>query len=167
MPNNHSAPTSHTTNVADFRRVATPWVAFVAEKPNDIAGQNADPDGTIEDSVDVSDPDYDESKARTIEVQYAAEDHLEPPVYVNTIDKNTESSSEAVSPQAQSASLADQTGVTLEDEPKNSDPAEAAALVESAEIYEPKADEESTPDNESKNNTSTINEEPAADASSS
>ena len=60
MSNQHSAPSHKSTvSVAEFRRVATPWVAFVAEQPNDIAGQNADPDGTIEDSVDISDPNYD------------------------------------------------------------------------------------------------------------
>lgn len=108
MPN-HIAPSSKsTTSVSEFRKVATPWVAFVAEQPNDISGQNADPDGTMEDSVDISDPGYNESKTRTIEVQYAEEDHLEPPIHINTLDSSA-----------------------------SSDPSEAAATLDSSEIYEP------------------------------
>lgn len=119
MSNSNHAPSSKSvTSVAEFHKVATPWVAFIAEQPNDIAGQNADPDGTIEDSVDISDPNYNENKARTIEIEYAEEDHLEPPIHVNTLDNSS--------------------GETLEDQPKNSDPTEAAALLDMSEIYEPK-----------------------------
>ncbi len=127
MPKNHLAPSSKsTTSVAEFRKVATPWVAFVAEQPNDIAGQNADPDGTMEDSVDISDPHYDESKTRTIEVEYAAADHLEPPIHVNTLDSSNSSAKPAPSETNPSKANNSET-----------DPSEAATALDSSEIYEP------------------------------
>ena len=136
MSNQHSAPSHKSTvSVAEFRRVATPWVAFVAEQPNDIAGQNADPDGTIEDSVDISDPNYDEKKTRNIEIEYAEEDHLEPPIHVNTLDDEAQKSdTESITPDSPNEQNPDQ---------KEPDPAEAAALVDMSEIYEPKDDEDS------------------------
>lgn len=96
MSKNHIAPSSKsTTSIIEFRRVATPWVTFVAEKPNDIAGQNADPEGTMEDSVDISDPSYNEKKTRTIEVEYAESDHIEPPIHINTLDCSNQKSNQS------------------------------------------------------------------------
>lgn len=84
MPNHHNAPSYNAET--SFKEVATPMTAFISEPISDISGHEADPNGTIEDSVDITDHSYNEAKSRDLEEQLASKDHSEPPTFINTLD---------------------------------------------------------------------------------